>query len=220
MSKIATVRRDLGALLVAATFGLALLIAPQARADTANDTTSFAVVGGSLSFSTIPAMPTLGAVTLTGSAQTTSSTMTNFAVADSTGSGSGWNVTVNGLSGAGKSTVFKQYCPNATCGTDSGPGYVASGYTLPADSLTLASTGASFSPSTSAPTYQCASACDVDSASPVKLVSAAPGAGMGTYATTGWGASSLGLTTPGTLHALQPNEVYRVDLVWTLTSGP
>jgi hypothetical protein len=89
-------------------------------------------------------MPTLSSITLNGSAQTTTTTMTNFGVADATGSGSGWNVTVAGQSGVGKSAVFAQYCPKATCGTDS-EGYVPSGATLAANSLTLGSTGASFS---------------------------------------------------------------------------
>ena len=211
----------LGVLLVTATTIFIALACGTAHAATQNDSTSFAVNTGSLAFSSVPAMPTLGAVTLNGSAQTTNTTMTNFAVDDATGSGSGWNVTVNGLSGGGKSAVFKQYCPNATCGTDSGgPGYIGAGYSLPVDSLTLASTGATFNPSTSAPTYQCSSACNVDSGSAVKIISAAANNGMGTFTTTGWGGTSLALTTPATLHALQTNEVYRVDLLWTLTSGP
>src|SRR6478736_6817443 len=80
-----------------------------ASAATAEDKTQFSVTAGSLSFSTTPAMPTLNAVTLNGSAQTTNTTMTNFGVADATGSGSGWNTTVAGQSGASKSAVFKQY---------------------------------------------------------------------------------------------------------------
>jgi len=200
-------------------------IAPAAAfAATSNDTAQFSVTGGSLTFSSAPAMPTLTAITLNGQAQTTNTTMTNFTVADGTGSGSGWNVTVNGNAASGKSVVFKQYCPNATCGTDSGPGYVTSGQTLAANSLTLNSTSASFSAQNSstgtAPTLQCSSACSVDSASAVKIASAAAAAGMGTWATTGWMGTSLALSTPTTLRALQTNEVYRVDLVWTLATGP
>jgi hypothetical protein len=195
-----------------------------ALAATSNDQTQFSVTGGSLSFSATPAMPTLTAITLNGQAQTTNTTMTNFTVQDATGSGSGWNVTVNGNSNAGKSAVFKQYCPNATCGTDSGPGYITGGQTLAANSLTLSSTGASFSSQNgstgTAPTLQCASACNVDSASAVKIASAAANAGMGTWATTGWSGTSLALSTPTTLKTLQTGEVYRVDLVWTLNSGP
>ena len=71
-----------------------------------------------------------------------------------------------------------------------------------------------------AATLQCASACNVDSASAVKIASAAAGTGMGTWASTGWGGSSLAVSTPSTLKTLQSNEVYRVDLVWTINSGP
>lgn len=217
-----TSRRALGVLALLAAVGA---VAPAAGlAATSNDQTQFSVTGGSLSFSAAPAMPTLTAITLNGQAQTTNTTMTNFTVQDATGSGAGWDVTVNGNSSAGKSAVFKQYCPNATCGTDSGPGYVASGQTLPANSLTLTSTGASFSGQNgstgTAPTLQCATACNVDSASAVKIASAALNAGMGTWATTGWSGTSLALSTPSTLKLLQTGEVYRVDLVWTLNSGP
>lgn len=212
----------------ARTVGLALavmLFAPAAAfAATQNDQTQFSVTGGSLSFSAAPAMPTLTAITLNGQAQTTNTTMTNFTVQDATGSGSGWNVTVNGNSNALKSPVFKQYCPNATCGTDSGPGYVAGGQTLAANSLTLGSTGASFTAqsgsSGTGPTLQCGSVCNVDSASAVKIASAASSAGMGTWATTGWTGTSLALSTPTTLKTLQAAEAYRVDLVWTINSGP
>jgi hypothetical protein len=199
------------------------VVAP-AMAQTQNDSTSFSVTAGSLAFSTVPATPTLGSITLNGAAQTTHGTMTNFGVDDASGSGSGWNVTVQGHSGSGLSSVFAQYCPNATCGTDSGPGYVSSGATLPADSLTLNSTGASFAAgggsSGTAPTLQCNSICNVDSATPVKVASAAVGAGMGTWNTQSWSGTSLSLATPSTLQVLQTNEVYRLDLVWSLTSGP
>lgn len=190
---------------------------------TQEDKTQFSVTAGSLSFSTVPAMPTLSSVTLNGSAQTTNSTMTNFGIADATGSGSGWNTTVAGQSGSEKSAVFAQYCPNATCGGDS-KGYVPSGATLPANSLTLNSTSASFSAqggtTGTAPTLQCSSGCNVDSASAVKVASAALNAGMGTWLTTGFSATSLALATPSSLKALSNGEVYRVNLLWTLSTGP
>jgi len=203
---------------------LIVLLAPAtALAATAEDKTQFSVTAGSLSFSTTPAMPTLSAVTLTGAAQTTNTTMTNFGVADATGSGSGWNTTVAGQSGVGKKAVFAQYCPTATCGADP-EGYVAGGATLAANSLTLNSTGASFTAQSgttgTAPTLQCSSACNVDSASAVKVASAALNAGMGTWLTSGFGATSLTLSTPSTLKALSNGEVYRVNLLWTLSTGP
>jgi hypothetical protein len=217
--------RALAALAASATM---LVAASPALAATSNDTTQFAVTAGSLAFTaTTPDVPNLPGLTLNGLPQTLNGTMNNFGVDDATGSGSGWNVTVAGDNSAGKSAVFKQYCPNATCGTDSGPGYVAGGKTLAANTLTLSSTSASFSAvggtTGTAPTHQCnPTACNVDAppASPVKIISAASGAGMGTWATTGWTGTSVAANAPSTVQALQTNEVYRVDLLWTLGSGP
>lgn len=214
-------------LLVPAALALALAtLAPTAAFGVeSEDKTSFSVAAGTLKFSSAPAMPTLPTVTLNGEAQTTNATMTNFGVADATGSGAGWNVTVNGQSGSGKSAVFAQYCPKATCGADK-EGYVASGATLPANSLTLTSTGASFTgekgskEGANLPTLQCSSACNVDSASAVKIASAAKEAGMGTFKTGGWSGTSLALSTPSTLKLLANEEVYRVNLLWTLSTGP
>jgi putative surface cell wall-binding protein len=224
MSFNRTQRRRLltaGAALVCA---VAALPAAEAFAATTENTTQFSVTAGALTFSTAPATPTLSSITLNGQAQTTTTTMTNFGVADATGAGAGWNVTVAGQSGTGKSAVFAQYCPTATCGSDTGPGYVASGATLAANSLTLGSTGASFTGQSgttgTAPTLQCATACNIDSATAVKIASAALNAGMGTWLTGGFGASSLSLATPSSLKALSNGEVYRVNLLWTLSTGP
>jgi hypothetical protein len=129
---------------------------------------------------------------------------------------------VNGDASGGKSAAFKQYCPNTTCGTDSGPGYVAGGATLAADSLTLDSTGTSFTSSGggTAPTLQCSGGCAVDHATAVKVASAAVGAGIGTWTTGTFSSTSLALATPSTLAALQASESYRLDLIWTLGTGP
>jgi hypothetical protein len=176
---------------------------------------------GTLAFDVGPDTGALPAVTLNGQAQTATAQMSNFAVDDTTGSGSGWNVTVQGDSGAGKSAVFKQYCTQAGgCGGDP-LGYVSGGQTLPAASLKLSSTGASFSGANgTAPTLQCSSQCSVDAAAATKIASAAAGAGLGPWRTTGFAASSLSLSTATTLRTLPANEVYRVDLLWTLGSGP
>src|SRR5436309_1996808 len=137
-----TMKRTLLLTSLAAACVAAAFSAAPALAATANDLTQFSVTPGSLTFATAPDVPTLTGVTLTGAAQTTNTTMSNFGVTDATGAAAGWNVTVNGDASGGKSAIFKQYCPNATCGTDTGPGYVAGGQTLSADSLTLNSTGA------------------------------------------------------------------------------
>jgi hypothetical protein len=198
-----------------------------ALAVTSPDTTQFSVTPGSLAFTAaVPDVPNLPALTLNGQSQTLNGTMNNFAVDDATGSAAGWNVTVSGDSSAGKSAVFKRYCPVATCGSDSGPAYVAGGATLAANTITLNSTSASFTglngTTGTAPTHQCNAGCFVDapSASPVKIVSAASGAGMGTWGSTGWTGTSIAASTPSTVVALPASEVYRVDLLWTLGSGP
>jgi hypothetical protein len=192
-------------------------------AATQEDHTQFSVVAGSLAFSSAPALPSLGSVTLSGQAQTTNSTMTSFGIADATGSGSGWNVAVEGQAGTGKSAVFAQYCGKAKCGADS-EGYVAGGRTLAADSLTLNSAGASFAPQSgttgTAPTLQCSASCNVDNPTAVKIASAASGAGMGTWLASGFSGTSLALSTPSTLKVLPSEEVYRVNLLWTLSTGP
>src|SRR4051795_11952543 len=102
-------------------------ISSVALAATANDTSQLAVTAGSLAFGTAPDVPNLPGLTLNGQAQTLNAQMNNFSVVDASGAGFGWNVTVSGDNTGAKSPVFKQYCPNATCGTDSGPGYVAGG---------------------------------------------------------------------------------------------
>ena len=53
-----------------------------------------------------------------------------------------------------------------------------------------------------------------------KVVTAAVNKGIGRYEMGGWATSSLTLTTPATLFALNEHEVYRVDILWTLASAP
>jgi WxL domain surface cell wall-binding len=207
--------------LAATVSALAVCVLPaNALGATSNDTTQFSVTAGSLAFSTAPDVPNLNTVGLTGQTQTTNSQMASYSVADASGAGAGWNVTVAG-DGPSGSAVFKEYCPGGACGS---AGYVTSGATLPANSLTLNSTGAGVSPlngsTGSGPTHQCNSGCFVDAGSASKVLSAAAGNGLGTWQANGYSASSLQLATPSTLKVLPTNEVYRVNLAWTLNSGP
>jgi hypothetical protein len=174
-----------------------------------------------LAFGEKPALPTLPTITLTAGAQTLHATMTNFSVTETSGENGGWNVTANGLSGSGKSAVFAQYCPNTSCGSDS-KGYVAGGQSLPANSLTLSSSGGSFTGgSGTVPTLQCSTSCNIDSTSAVKIASRASGLSLGsTWKTTGFSASSLSLKVKSTLRSLKAEEIYRVDVLWTLSTGP
>jgi WxL domain surface cell wall-binding len=172
-------------------------------------------------FVAAPKLPTLPAVTLNGKARAVNTTMANFSVIDTRGTKAGWNITVVGQSGTGKSAVFAQYCPKALCGADA-EGYVTGGQKMAANSLTLNSTGAKFSGGTgAAPTLQCSTACKVDTATAVKIASAATGgAGESTWTTSGFSATSLALAIPTTLRTLKNEEVYRVNILWTLATGP
>jgi hypothetical protein len=205
---------------------IAVAGAGPAAAATSTDHAQFAVTAGTLSFVTAPNLAgvSFGNTTLNGQAQTVNATMPNYTVNDATGGALGWNVTVVGNTGVGLSPVFAQYCPTATCGTDT-LGYKSGGATLAANSLTLNSTSASFTPvgtttNVNAPTNTCNSFCNVDTAAAVKVASAALLGGMGEWATTGFTGTSLALTIPTTAKTLQTGEVYRVDELWTLNTGP
>ena len=222
MSLLHSPRSLLAALAVVAAL---LASAPLAVAATSSDTSQFAVTAGALAFGTAPDVPNLPGLTLNGQSQTLNAQMTSFSMSDASGSGSGWNVSVIGDTGASKSAVFKEYCNSVSaCGSVPANSYATGGATLPANSLTLSSSGAAFTAQNgttgTAPTHQCSSVCNVDSASQSKIVSAATNAGMGTYQANTYSASSLALNTPTTVKSLATNEVYRVDLVWSLNSGP
>jgi WxL domain surface cell wall-binding len=208
---------------VAAVLAVCALAPATAAAETHENTPTFEVKAGTLTFSTNPAIPNFSAITLNGGSQTTTATMGNIGVDDATGSGAGWKVSVNGEGGAEKSAVFAVYCPETKCGTDS-KGYPAGGEKLPANSLVLNSTSAKEEPQSgttgTAPKLECASGCNVDSASAVKIISAAEKAGMGTWLAEAFTATSLKLTTPSTLKVPQEKEVFRVNIVWTLATGP
>src|SRR5712691_1422839 len=138
-SSSTTARRSLSVLVGA----VALLLAAAPGALAVSDTTQFSVTPGTLLFNTNPDVPNLAA-TLNGTAQTVNATMTSWDVEDATGTGSGWNVTVQGDASAGKSAVLKEYCTDgaATNGCSTavsggpGPGYVTtSPLTFAANSL-------------------------------------------------------------------------------------
>jgi hypothetical protein len=176
---------------------------------------------GALTFASAPALPTLISVTINAQSQTIYTTMTNLSISDTRGTKLGWNITVKGQAGVGKSAVFAAYCPLVKCGAEP-EGYIVAGKKMAANSLKLNSTGASFTGgSGSAPTFQCSTACNIDSAAAVKIVSAATGgAGENTWTSTGLSTKSLELTIPTTLHALPAEQVYRVNILWTLATGP
>src|SRR2546423_8314659 len=81
---------------------LALALAVPAVAHAAADTTQFSVTAGTLSFGTSPDVPNLPSLTLDGQSHTQNAQMNSYSMVDATGSGSGWNVSVNGDASAGK----------------------------------------------------------------------------------------------------------------------
>jgi hypothetical protein len=221
-------------LFVSLVAALGLLLGLSSGAEAASDTTQFAVTPGSLSLTAAPVTPVLPTLVLNGTAQTLNATESNWTAVDSTGTGSGWHLTVIGDSAAGKSAVFKEYCTDGTAtngcntavGGGAGPGYVTTTpQTLAANSLKLNSTGATFTAgggtSGTAPTHSCASGCNMDSASAVTAASAAANAGLGTWTGGAYSGTSVALTAPTTIKAIGTgNKVYRVDLVWSLATGP
>ena len=179
---------------------------------------------GGLSFDLAPSVPSLATVQIKGEAQKTFATMATFAV-DDTLSESGWNVTVKGKTGTGKSAVFKQYCENgaSACGSTAAHSYVSGGFTLPAGSLALNTSGASWitlGGLLGAPTFQCSSGCALDASTQTTIVSAAAHNGLGAWIASALSSTSVVLSTPSTLRALPEHEVYHEDLLWTLSTGP
>jgi hypothetical protein len=179
-----------------------------------------------LSLATNPDVPDLPGITLNGQSRSLNASMNNFAVSLIPLDNSGFNVTVGGDSSAGKSPVFKAYCPGpAACGPDAAAAYVSGGPTLAADSLTLNTGGVSWTQTGvggSTPSYLCNSGCTIDHATAVKVASAAAAlGGLTTWTTSGFSASSIALAVPTTIRRLpQAGEVYHLDLVWTLNTGP
>jgi hypothetical protein len=216
-------RRRLGLSLVVVALALVPTGQAMAASVTAPDSPELSVTGGTLEFGTAPSVPVLPGLTLNGQSQTIAAQMGVWSMKDGTGTAEGWNVNVQGDSGADKSPVFKEYCPSieAACGP---VGYVAGGKALAANSLTLNSTDATFTAQAgttgAAPTHACASACNLDSSTAVKVASAAAEEGTGSYEAGGYGAESVSLSAPTTVRALGAGKVYQVDLIWTLASGP
>jgi len=94
--------------------------------------------------------------------------------------------------------------------------------TLTANSLTLNSTGASWTGNSGTlPSHLCGSGCAMDTTTAVKIASASTSVSLGTWSTTGYSATSIAATIPTTVKTLtQAGEVYHLDLVWTLNTGP
>jgi hypothetical protein len=210
---------------VAVLAATAAAVPAAATAASVNDTTQFAVIPGPLGFGD-PDQPRVPSLAFNGHAQALNAQMSDFAVTDASGAGEGWNLTVSGAGGRGVSPQLRQYCPVARCGNHRGHGFIAGGSALPFGSILLDSSGAGFTSEAgdtgNQPSHECGEGCLLDSPplAPTRIVAAPNGAGLGTFRAADFSARSLKLVAPGSSQVFKPHEVYRVDLSWTLNTGP
>lgn len=189
--------------LVGATLAISALavgsFAPAAHA--AADATDVTVTAANLTLGTI-AVGNFTGVTLDGTVNTSTATMTAFDVNDSRGTGAGWNVTIG-------ATEFKEW---------DGTAYVTTGKTIGASRVSMATATVAKADATSstAPTMT-AGAYTLDAGSAVKIASAAAdGSGMGSYTITPGGTNGVTLTVDADTYA----KTYRSDVTVTLATGP
>lgn len=193
----------------------------------AASTTATFAAGGPISFSTNAgtgltvsgaAPGTLAAVTLNGQTQTQYTSLGTYTAGDSTGTGSGWNITFQAT----------QFACTAGTGTNKCP---TGGNSLPVGSLTVAPptvacdplmAGTPCSGQGAPPGISISGNTAVDTASAVKVASAAANSGMGTYDFTPAGVDGitgheLKLVIPSWVYA---GATYSSTLTVSVVSGP
>ena len=168
------------------------------------DDTNVTVTGGSLTLGSITTGDFSG-VTLNGSAQTTTATMSAFSATDSRGTGVGWNVTVS-------ASAFKEYASGAY--VEGGRTLGTSRFTMGQASAAKADSSSSGLPTMTSGTYTLDAVTNADGTSEaVKIASAATSDGMGSYTVT---PGQLSLSIPASAYA----KTYRSDVTVTLSTGP
>ena len=190
---------------VTALLGLSAAASFGGVAHAAGGATSVALTGGSLTVT--GGAPGAFSATLNGANQTANTSLAAYTVDDATGTGAGWNVTF-------QATQF-------TCVVATDAGCKTGFTTLPTSSLSIAPpTAACAGGSTcnGSPTVSISTATAVDGAAPVKVLSAALNAGMGSYTVTPGtiGTGQLQLAIPGNALA----TTYHSTLTITVNSGP
>ena len=153
--------------------------------------------GGAITFADF------GAVTLNGQQQTTTSTWNIGDIIDSRGTGAGWNLSLT-------LTQLKEY-------DTLGSAYVTDGYTIPTGSVAVSTVPTvALADGTSSPAdtiTAVVSSTQLDTGSPIKLLSAALDGGMGSY--------EIGdLTAQLTLRADAYAATYKTDATVALVTGP
>lgn len=165
----------------------------------ASDPADLIVTGGEVSVPSV-AISDVTAVTLDGTAQEGTATMSNFSVTDSRGTGAGWRVTV-------QATQFLEWNGIAA--------YVAGGKSIPANSLLMTAPSVAANGTSSVVPSIGTGPFTLDGAGAVTIASAALTEGMGKYDFTP-GASSLTLSVPTSTYA----RAYRSDITVSVISGP
>jgi len=204
--------RKLGAFIAAAT----LMALTTVEASAAGGSTSFTTTAGTgltLNSGAVPG--SFGSITLNGQVQTLFTTLSSYTASDSTGTGSGWNITFQAT----------QFACTVGTGTNKCP---TGGNSLPAGSLLMAPPTVACDASSScgglaaAPTISISSNTGIDAASAVKVASAAASTGMGTYDfTTGLVDATAGhdlkLTVPSSVYA---GTTYNSTLTVSIGTSP
>lgn len=200
--------------LLSAALAVGICAAP-ASTFAAGGSTSFTTTAGTGLTVTGAAPGTLAAVTLNGQVQTQFTTLGSYTALDSTGTGSGWNVTFQAT----------QFTCTAGSGANKCP---AGGNSLPVGSLTMApptvacDAASSCGGQAATPTVSIAANTGIDVATAVKVASAATNTGMGTYdftpgnvdATAG---HNLKLVIPSWVYA---GATYNSTLTVSIGTGP
>jgi hypothetical protein len=150
--------------------------------------------------------------TLSGSDQQVYTTLASYTAADTTGSGSGWNVTFQ---------ASRFACTNGTdAGCPSGNDQLPTSSLLMPAPTVACHTGTSCVGRAAKPTISIAGNTALDGGAAVKIASASANTGMGTYdftpGTIGIGTGNLQLTVPSYAYA----TTYHSTLTVSIVSGP
>ncbi|MDP9069504.1 MAG: WxL domain-containing protein [Actinomycetota bacterium] len=172
-------------------------------ASAATDPTDISLTGGDLT-ATTPTVGDFAAVTLDGTAKSTTAAMGTWDVTDARGTGLGWNLTF-------QATQFAEWDSTLNAGAG---GYVTGGKKLAASSLKMPVPSVLADGTLSALPTILTGPYTLDSGSAVKVASAALDAGMGNYDFTPGG--SLTLTVPANAYA----RTYRSEVTVSVVSGP
>lgn len=181
--------------MVAVTTAIVASLALPASAMAAGGSSSIALLGGSLGFSTTPSASDFASTALTGAQQTIHTNFASWGVTDATGSGAGWHVTFQASR------------------------FTGTGITLPESSLVLTAPAAAPNGTNLAvaPVLQGAT-FTLDGGSAVPIVHALALTGQGGWSMTqaNLAGGDLGLTVPANAAA----GTYTSTLTFTLATGP